>query len=73
MENPLLKSGLIKLKIPAIQARVLHRLDRMTLGNYGDYKPIGDGIYELRLVFGSGYRIYFIEDGDAIVILLLGG
>jgi len=43
------------------------------MGNYGDYKPLGDGICELKFDFGPGYRIYFAEDGDVIVILLCGG
>lgn len=48
-------------------------MDRVEIGNYGDYKPLGDGVYELKLHFGSGYRVYFAEDGDIIVILLCGG
>jgi putative addiction module killer protein len=48
-------------------------LDRVEIGNYGDYKALGDGVYELKLHFGSGYRVYFAEDGDIIVILLCGG
>lgn len=54
-------------------ARVLQRLERLKEGNYGDYKNLGEGIYELRFFFGSGYRIYFAEDGDTIVVLLYGG
>ena len=45
----------------------------MELGHYGDYKVLGDGISELRLQFGSGYRIYFTEMNDIVVILLCGG
>ena len=48
-------------------------MDRVEIGNYGDYKPLGDGVYELKLHFGSGYRVYFAEDGYIIVILLCGG
>ncbi len=62
-----------KLKDPVTQAKIFRRLDRVSLGNYGDYKPVGDGVYELRLTFGSGYRVYFAEHGDVTVILLLGG
>ncbi|EHL31558.1 hypothetical protein LDG_6411 [Legionella drancourtii LLAP12] len=44
------------------------------MGNYGDYKPLGDGVCELKFDFGSGYRIYFAEEeGGVIVILLCGG
>jgi putative addiction module killer protein len=45
----------------------------MEQGHYGDYKALRDGINELRLHFGSGYRIYFAELNDVIVILLCGG
>jgi len=61
------------LKDPVTRLRIRRRLDRVELGNFGDYKPLGDGVYELKLDFGSGYRIYFAEDGDTIVILLSGG
>lgn len=54
-------------------ARVDRRLDRVRRGNYGDYKPVGGGVYELRLFLGAGYRVYFAEDGGTLVILLSGG
>ncbi|MGD1902824.1 MAG: type II toxin-antitoxin system RelE/ParE family toxin [Geitlerinemataceae cyanobacterium] len=55
-----------------IQARVEDRLDRVQDGNFGDRRPVGDEVYELRLMFGAGYRIYFgIANGQ--VVLLLGG
>lgn len=53
--------------------RIIRRLDFLELGHYGDYKALGGGIYELRLQFGSGYRIYFAEIDDIIIILLCGG
>lgn len=55
--------------------RILQRIYRIESGNYGDYKSLtdGEGVLELRLKFGSGYRIYFGEDGDKIVVLLCGG
>lgn len=53
--------------------RILQRLRRLEQGNYGDVAPIGDGLSELRMFFGSGYRIYFGEDGENIVIVLCGG
>jgi putative addiction module killer protein len=53
--------------------RILIRLRRVEQGNYGDYKALKEGVYELRLAFGPGYRIYFGEAGDTIVVLLLGG
>jgi putative addiction module killer protein len=56
-----------------IAARIEARLKRVSLGNFGDSKPIGEGVSELRMTFGSGYRIYFGQHGDEIVILLCGG
>lgn len=53
--------------------RILQRLLRVQSGHYGDFKPVGGGVNELRLFFGPGYRIYFGEDGDTLVILLCGG
>ena len=56
-----------------IQDRIQTRLDLMTLGNFGDRKSVGAGVFELRLHFGSGYRIYFGEIDNMIVLLLCGG
>ena len=53
--------------------RILTRLRRVEQGNYGDYRSLHDGIYELRFAFGPGYRVYFGEDRDAVVVLLMGG
>ena len=61
------------LKDPVTRHRIRSRLDRVETGNFGDYKPLGDGIYELKFDFGSGYRIYFAKEGDVFVILLCGG
>ncbi len=52
---------------------ILNRLLRVESGNYGDYKSLKDGVFELRLDFGPGYRVYFGEDGDTVVVLLCGG
>jgi putative addiction module killer protein len=49
------------------------RIDRLSLGNPGDVKAIGGGISELRLAYGPGYRLYFTQRGDTLVILLAGG
>jgi putative addiction module killer protein len=53
--------------------RILTRVSRLQQGNYGDCEPVGDGVSELRMFFGPGYRVYFGENGDDIVILLCGG
>ena len=55
------------------QARVDARIARLRSGNVGDTRPVGDGVYELRLAFGSGYRVYYGRVGSRIVILLTGG
>jgi len=57
----------------AVRARVQARVLRFELGNLGDHKSVGAGVWEARLAFGPGYRIYFGKDGHSIVILLLGG
>lgn len=53
--------------------RILARVSRLQQGNYGDCEPVGEGISELRLFFGSGYRVYFGEKDNHIVVLLCGG
>ncbi len=58
---------------PMTRRRIMQRVFRVETGNYGDYKSLKDGVLELRLDFGAGYRVYFGEDGDKIVILLCGG
>jgi len=55
------------------RARIRVRLDRVRLGHLGDYRSVGDGVYELRLAFGPGYRIYFGVVQRRTVILLVGG
>lgn len=56
-----------------IKARIHARLGRIEEGNFGDSKSVGQGVMELRLAFGSGYRIYYALDGDILIILLSGG
>ncbi|MCB0072155.1 MAG: type II toxin-antitoxin system RelE/ParE family toxin, partial [Caldilineaceae bacterium] len=55
------------------RARIRARLNRVRLGNFGDSKSVGGGVFELRIPYGPGYRIYFGRDGDKVVILLTGG
>ena len=57
----------------AVKARIDIRIRRLSLGNPGDVKPVGDGVSELRIDFGPGYRVYFIQKGSVYVVLLAGG
>jgi putative addiction module killer protein len=54
-------------------SRVLARLARVELGNLGDHSSVGEGINELRLFFGAGYRIYYMQQGQQLIILLCAG
>jgi putative addiction module killer protein len=54
-------------------ARVLSRIGRIRLGNLGDCKPVGGGVSELRVDYGPGYRVYFGQKGQTLLILLCGG
>ena len=54
-------------------ARVLARIGRVRRGSLGDCKPVGEGVSELRVDYGSGYRVYFGQKGQTLVILLCGG
>jgi putative addiction module killer protein len=54
-------------------ARVLARLARVRQGNLGDCKPVGEGVSELRVDYGPGYRVYFGQKGRTLVVLLCGG
>jgi len=55
------------------RARIAKRIDRIALGAFGDTKPVGDEVSELRFTFGPGYRVYYTRRGDVVVILLCGG
>jgi len=55
------------------RARINARIRRLSLGNPGDVKPVGEGVSELRIHCGPGYRVYFVRRGETLVILLAGG
>ena len=56
-----------------VKARIQARIDRLQDGNAGDVAPVGEGVSELRLHFGSGWRVYYTERNGQIIILLAGG
>ena len=64
---------LARLRDERAKGRILIQLDRMALGLAGDWKPVGEGICELRIFEGKGYRVYFAREGKSVVILLCGG
>ena len=55
------------------RARILVRIERLAAGNLGDVKPVGEGVSELRIDYGPGYRVYYKKQGRSVVILLAGG
>ncbi len=55
------------------KAKIKERLKRVRLGNLGDYRSLGEGVFELRINYGPGYRVYFGQVGEIIVLLLCGG
>jgi putative addiction module killer protein len=55
------------------RAKILVRIDRLEMGNPGDARPVGNGVSEMRVHYGPGYRVYFVQRGDALVVVLCGG
>ncbi len=53
--------------------RLEKRLDKVSRGLFGDVKPVGDGVFEMREHFGAGYRMYYVQRGDIVIVMLGGG
>lgn len=66
-------SWLAALKDKLGRARILHRIRSAEHGNFGDCEPVGEGVSEMHIHVGPGYRVYFTRRGDVIYLLLLGG
>ncbi|MHB9150848.1 MAG: type II toxin-antitoxin system RelE/ParE family toxin [Thermoleophilia bacterium] len=62
-----------KLRDRQARFRILARIRRLSLGNPGDVAPVGEGVSELRIDCGPGYRVYFVQRGEMLIVLLAGG
>jgi len=62
-----------KLRDRKARVKIHTRIDRLRLGNAGDYKTLGNGLFELRIHYGPGYRIYFGKAGESLILLLCAG
>jgi putative addiction module killer protein len=72
-QSSVYSAWLRSLRDRAAKLRILVWIDRLQLGHLGDAKSVGEGIYELRMAFGPGYRIYFSRRGERVILLLCGG
>ena len=70
---PAFDRWLLGLRDQRAAARIATRLERLSQGHWGDVKPVGEGVSELRITYGPGYRVYFVQRGAVLVILLCGG
>lgn len=61
------------LKDNQVKLRLTARLKKVSLGNLGDVKPVGDGVWEMREHFGAGWRLYYVKRGNILVVMLGGG
>jgi putative addiction module killer protein len=72
-QAPVFTTWLAKLKDINAVARIVARLRRFEIGNLGDVKTVGGSVWEARIDYGPGYRLYFVKRGDTLVIMLCGG
>jgi len=73
VETRTFQEWISRLRDHQARARIAARVLRMTFGNYGDVKPIGQGVSEMRIDYGPGYRVYFTQRGERLILLLCGG
>jgi putative addiction module killer protein len=55
------------------RAKIIVRLDRLEEGNPGNFRSVGEGVFELKIDFGPGYRVYYVQRGDVLIVILCGG
>jgi putative addiction module killer protein len=72
-ETEVFTAWLRRLRDARARGRIEVRIDRLRHGNLGDVKPVGEGVSEMRIPYGPGYRVYFVQRGTVLVILLCGG
>ena len=71
--HPEFDKWMASLRDGVTRARLAARLRKASLGNLGDVKPVGEGVYEMREMFGPGYRMYYVQRGDVLIIMVGGG
>ncbi|OZI30618.1 addiction module antitoxin RelB [Bordetella genomosp. 10] len=72
-ETEVFASWLERLRDPLAKSHVIRRLARARMGNFGDVAPVGEGISEMRIHEGAGYRVYYTRENDVVYLLLCGG
>lgn len=73
IQTDIFSKWLSNLRDKQAKAKILIRLKRLSLGNAGDVKPVGQGVSELRINFAKGYRVYYMQRGSVLIVLLCGG
>ncbi|MEX3556327.1 MAG: type II toxin-antitoxin system RelE/ParE family toxin [Burkholderia gladioli] len=73
IKTDLFDHWLTELRDTRARARIEARIRRLSLGNPGDVKPVGEGVSEMRIDYGPGYRVYYLKRGPVVVVLLCGG
>jgi putative addiction module killer protein len=72
-QTAVFSNWMARLRDHRARAKIAARIDRLALGNPGDVKPVGEGLSELRIDYGPGYRVYFVNRGQTLIVLLCGG
>ena len=67
------REWLAALRDTRAKAAILRRIDRLTEGNFGEHRPLRDGVWELKIDVGPGYRVYYAQAGEDVILLLCGG